>query len=143
MEATTHVGLYRDQGGGWELVGAALDSASHAVVAESRSLGRFALFADTLGPRIAPLKPAAHATPATYNRWALEARLTEDGSGVDARATWFEVDGARVPSEWDAEQGTLRWRPRRAPAPGTHRFSVVAHDRAGNVTLRGGTFVLD
>ncbi len=135
--------LYRDQGDGWEWVGAAFDSARNLIGGDTRRLGAFALFADTLGPRIAPLAPAAHAVPAPYNRWALEARLTEEGSGVDARASGFEVDGARVPSEWDAEEQTLRWRPHHAPSKGTHRFTVFAHDRAGNAALRSGTFVLD
>ncbi|TMQ50182.1 MAG: hypothetical protein E6K72_11670 [Candidatus Eisenbacteria bacterium] len=76
-------------------------------------------------------------------RWQLEAVLTDAGSGVDPRASAFEVDGARVPSEWDAEENTLRWRPRVPPAPGTHRFTVVAADRAGNVARSSGTFVLD
>jgi hypothetical protein len=53
------------------------------------------------------------------------------------------VDGARGPSEWDAEEKTLRWRPRRAPKPGAHRYTVVVADRAGNVTRSSGTFVLD
>lgn len=137
------VALYRDQGDGWEWVGTAFDSATNRIGGESRRLGAFALFADTLGPRIAPLAPAAHAASAPYNRWALEARLTEEGSGVDARASGFEADGVRVPSEWDAEERTLRWRPHHAPSKGRHRFTVVAHDRAGNVALRSGTFVLD
>ncbi len=141
-------GLYRDSGDGWEWIAQAPEGEAFSVAGRSRRLGRFALFADTLGPRIAPpgaprLAAPGAAKPAPYSRWALEARLTEDGSGVNASATYFQVDGARVPSEWDAEKSTLRWRPHRAPAPGAHRFTVVAHDRAGNVALRSGTFVLD
>jgi hypothetical protein len=77
-----------------------------------------------------------------YSRWALEARLNDDGSGVGARTTWFEVDGRRVPSEWDSEERILRWRPRRAPAKGAHRFTVIATDRAGNERRAGGRFVM-
>jgi hypothetical protein len=111
--------------------------------ADSRRLGTFALFADTLAPRIAPLAPARTTAPGAYNRWALEARLAEEGSGVDTRASGFEVDGARVPSEWDAEESTLRWRPRVAPVPGRHTFTVVASDRAGNTARSSGSFVID
>ena len=111
--------------------------------ADSRRLGTFALYADTLAPRVTTLAPARSATPSPYSRWALEARLAEEGSGVDARASGFEVDGARVPSEWDAEERTLRWRPRVPPAPGTHTFTVVAVDRAGNTARSSGSFVID
>jgi hypothetical protein len=77
--------------------------------------------------------PARPAKPGAYNRWAVTAALTEQGSGVDPRATWFEIDGKRVPSEWDSEVGVLRWRPAKPPAAGAHRVEVVAADRAGNM----------
>ena len=69
-------------------------------------------------------------------------RLVDDGSGVAALETWFIVDGVRRPAEWDAVRNELRWRPLRAPAKGTHRYEVVATDRAGNVARRAGTFVV-
>jgi hypothetical protein len=101
------------------------------------------LFVDTLAPRISTFAPARKPTPGPYSRWALEARVSEDGSGVDARATYFEVDGVRAASEWDAENRTLRWRPRVPPASGTHRFTVTATDRAGNIGRGSGSFVID
>jgi len=76
-------------------------------------------------------------------RWALEARITEEGSGVDARASAFVVDGRRVPSEWDAVENTLRWRPLRPPASGRHELEIVVTDRAGNLRRRHAGFVLD
>ena len=69
--------------------------------------------------------------------------MSEDGSGLDPRASYFEVDGVRMPSEWDAENRTLRWRPRVPPAAGTHRFTVTATDHAGNVGRSTGSFVID
>ena len=86
-------------------------------------------------PRRAPAGP--------YPRWALEAQLVEQGSGVDPRATSFVVDGRRVPSEWDAVVATLRWRPLRTPARGRHVVTVVATDRAGNVRKTRGAFVVE
>jgi hypothetical protein len=109
-------------------------------VGETRHLGRFALFEDTLAPRIAMRRVAPHALPGPYSRWALEARLTDEGSGVDAGASRFEVDGHPVPSEWDGEERMLRWRPPRAPGPGAYRFEVVAVDRAGNARRARGRF---
>ncbi|MBI5709800.1 MAG: M23 family metallopeptidase [Candidatus Eisenbacteria bacterium] len=137
------VGLYRDSGGGWEWIGARADSATRELSAETRRLGRFALLRDLEAPRIGLLPPPRTPPRWPYPHWALEAKLDERGSGVDAGATFFMVDGERVPSEWDAEVATLRWRPLHAPARGRHRCEVVAVDRAGNVGRRTGIFVLD
>ncbi len=137
------VALYRDSGDGWEWLGADYDSAARTLGAETRRLGRFALFRDTRAPRVAPLAPPRRAPAGDYPRWALEARVVDDGSGVAARASWFVVDGRRVPSEWDAVAGALRWRPLRAPAGGPHAYTIVVTDRAGNARRRHGSFVLD
>jgi murein DD-endopeptidase MepM/ murein hydrolase activator NlpD len=140
---SARVGLYRHDPDGWSCLTARPAPGAAVLEADSRRLGTFALFADTLAPRITPLATARAAASGSYSRWALEARLAEEGSGVDTRATAFEVDGARVPSEWDAEERTLRWRPRVPPAAGRHSFTVVAADRAGNTARSSGSFVID
>jgi hypothetical protein len=111
--------------------------------ADSRYLGEFALFADTLAPRVTIHTPPRVAPKTPYPRWQLEAAIVENGSGLDGRASYFTVDGARVPVEWDSEADVLRWRPHRTPAKGSHKLSVVATDRAGNQRIRSATFVLD
>jgi hypothetical protein len=137
------VALYRDSGGGWEYLGAGAAWSDGWLEAESRAPGRFALFRDVVAPRIR-LAPAPRAAPpGPYPRWALEALLEEEGSGVDARSSGFLVDGRRVPSEWDAVAQRLRWRPLHPPARGRHEVVVVAADRAGNVRRRHAGFVLD
>ncbi len=136
------VGLYADDGTGWSWLAAPVDSGLGRRIGGTRHLGRFALFEDTLAPRIAPRRPGRRPVSGPYSRWALEARLVDEGSGVDARSTRFEVDGRRVPSEWDAEEGILRWRPRRPPARGAHRFTVIATDRAGNERRASRRFFL-
>ncbi len=141
--ALDRTGLYRYDGNGWAYVGSSVDSAAREVSAPSRSLGRFAIFRDTIPPRIAwiaPPQPSPAAKRGPYSRWAVEAMVTERGSGVDARASWLEVDGARVPTEWDPEAKRLRWRPANPPAPGAHQVVVVAADRAGNVAREAGRF---
>ncbi len=140
-QANDRVGLYRESGGGWEFVRSRWDSTARRLVGDTRRLGRFALFRDTKPPRIDRLDPprAADATP--YSKWALEARLSDAGSGIEARACRFTVDGRRAPSEWDAEENVLRWRPLRGPAPGKHTYEIVAADRAGNVRRLAGSFV--
>jgi hypothetical protein len=137
------VSLYRATAEGWEWLGADHGVTSGWIGAETRRLGRFALFRDVEAPRIALLEPPRAVPAGPYPRWALEADLAEEGSGVDARASFFLVDGRRVPSEWDAVAGTLRWRPAHAPAGGRHDVEVVASDRAGNSRRRRGSFVLD
>ena len=135
--------LYRDTGDGWESLGADLEWREGWIGAETRALGRFALFRDAAAPRIRLLPPSRVAGVGPAVRWALEARITEEGSGVDARASYFVVDGRRVPSEWDAVANTLRWRPLRRPASGRHELEVVVADRARNVRRRHASFVLD
>jgi hypothetical protein len=142
VSAQPRVGLYADDGSGWSWLTATLDSATQRRMGETRHLGRFALFEDTLAPRITLRRPPRRGLAGPYSRWALEARLTEQGSGVDARACRLVVDGRRVPSEWDSEEGVLRWRPRRRPAAGVHRYTLVAIDRAGNQRRAAGRFTL-
>jgi hypothetical protein len=135
--------LYRDTGGGWESLGADLERREGWIGAETRALGRFAVFRDVAAPRIRLLPPSRATGVGVAVRWALEARITEEGSGVDARGSTFIVDGRRVPSEWDAVENTLRWRPLRRPASGRHELEIVAADRAGNVRRHHAGFVLD
>lgn len=142
-QSDPRLGLYRDSGDGWEFIRASLDSSARRLTGETRRLGRFALFRDLRAPRIEKTMPPKAAAREPYARWTLETRLDDQGSGVDARATAFEVDGRVVPSEWDAEERTLRWRPLWPPATGHHRFRVIATDRAGNVAHAKGTFVID
>jgi hypothetical protein len=133
-------GLYRRSEGTWQWLGAADDSTARALSATSRQLGAFALFRDTHAPRVSRVTVARDSSALAYSRWALEATLNEDGSGVSARESWLEVDGHRVPTEWDPEAGCLRWRPAAPPASGGHQARIVAADRAGNVTSYAAEF---
>jgi len=108
-----------------------------------RQYGWFAEFQDTLSPRITLRTPARTAVAGAYSRWAVEAGVVEKGSGVNARACYFIVAGKKVAAEWDPEADVLRWRPLKKPAAGTYKYDVIAEDRAGNASIRSGTFVLD
>lgn len=141
---TAHVGLYRRTSDDWEYVRWSRRADGRGWDAESSRLGDFALFADTLAPRITPLKPARTVpAKAAYPRWAVEATIAEGGSGLDGRMSYFTVDGKRVPTEWDPEANALRWRPLQRPKKGTHQLTILATDRAGNSRVRSTTFVLD
>ena len=135
--------VYRDTGTGWEYLASAPGRDAGWIEAESRTLGRFALLRDVTAPRLHIVAPPRRARPGSYPRWALEVRVEEEGSGVDARASRLLVDGRRVPAEWDAVVGTLRWRPTRRPASGSHDVVAVVVDRAGNTRRRHASFVLD
>jgi hypothetical protein len=142
--AAAHVGLYQNTGDGWEFEGARVDSVARTVSADSRQVGRFALFTDTRAPEIKLVHPPKHRHKGSaYSTWALEAKLTDLGSGVDARASRLVVDNQPRAAEWDAEQGKLRWRPLTPPAKGKHSYKVIATDRAGNQSVRAGSFVLN
>ncbi len=138
--ASAKVGLYRGSGGEWEWIGNERDAAG-AIGGATRRLGRFALFEDSHAPRLlrTTVRPDT-AGRAPYSRWALEWTLDERGSGVSARDSWAEVDGRRVPVEWDAEWGVLRWRPLEPPSRGRHAWRIAVADRAGNVRRGSGTF---
>ena len=136
-----HSGVYRYDGDEWTWVGD--DKKGNVYDLASSSLGWFAEFQDTLGPRVTLRAPRRTATTGPYSRWAVEAGIVEKGSGMNGRASYMVVDGKRVAAEWDPEADVLRWRPLQKPAAGTHKYDVIAEDRAGNATVRSGTFVLD
>jgi hypothetical protein len=145
-EAIAHGAIYRRAGEEWEFVSSTVEKrgAGDVFTGTSHHLGTFTVLCDTTAPRIALLRPSRHAGGvAPYSRWSLRARLTELGSGIETRATRFEVDGKPVPSEWDAEERVLRWRPRQPPARGVHRYVVVVCDRARNERRLASRFTVD
>ncbi len=142
--ARDHVGLYRrdDDRDRWAWADADFDSARRSFGIETDRLGQFALLRDVTPPAVTLLAAPARARGSSYSTWALTARVTDTASGVVGRASGFTVDGVRVPTEWDAEQRLLRWRPLAPPAPGRHAYRVEAVDRAGNRKVRSGVFVI-
>jgi len=91
---------------------------------------------------VAPLPAPSKIPGGPYSTWALTARVKDEMSGVAVDSSGYEIDGKRVPTEWDAEEHVLRWRPRVPPAAGTHRYRLNVLDHAGNRTVKSGTFVL-
>jgi hypothetical protein len=133
------VGVYRWRGNRWDWIRSVSDATAGTRSAESRRLGRFALFEDVQAPRVR-LRGARAGAPGPYSRWALEASVTERGSGIDAIGSKFTVDGVEVPTEWDPDHARLRWRPLTRPAKGAHRYTVRVVDRAGNTVEASGRF---
>ncbi len=139
------VGIYRRDRAGrpWEFVRARYDSVGRSFLQEVPQLGEFALLRDDAPPLVRLVAPPRRDAAGPYPRWTLRAVVSDAGSGVEGRESAFRVDGARVPSEYDSEDGELRWRPLVLPAPGRHQYEVSVVDRAGLRTVKRGSFVLD
>jgi hypothetical protein len=138
------VGVYRRDGAAsrWSWIESEWDSVARSFRAGPSRLGQFALLRDDAPPEVLAPVAARGAGGRPYSTWSLRARVVDRASGVAARRSTLVVDGARVPTEWDAEAGVLRWRPLARPAPGRHEVRVEAFDRAGNRTVRRGVFVI-
>ncbi len=139
------LGVYRrdQEGDTWDWADADWDSATNSFRVNTSRLGQFAMIRDTTPPVVRFVTPIARPkTGGEYSTWRLAAVARDAASGILGRASGFTVDDVKVPTEWDAEEKVLRWRPRTPPAPGTHRYRLEVRDRAGNRTVRGGTFVI-
>ena len=117
-DSPERVGLYHREARGWSLVRSTYDPASRTFRAELPGLGTFALLADDLPPRITPLRTPPRPAAGPYSRWALTAAVVETGSGLDAGSSYVEVDGRRVPTEWDADARRAALAASRAAARG-------------------------
>jgi len=139
-----HTGIARRDGEGdeWEWNDARWDSVGHTFTTTTTRLGQFALVRDAAPPEVTPLPAPAKAAGGPYSTWALTARAKDEMSGIAGDSSGFEVDDKRVPTEWDAEEHVLRWRPRVPPAAGTHRYRLTVLDHAGNRTVHSGSFVI-
>jgi hypothetical protein len=139
-----HTGIARRDGerDEWDWNDARWDSAGRTFSFSTSRLGQFALVRDATPPEATPLPAPAKVAKGPYSTWALTTRVKDEMSGVMSDSSGYEIDGKRVPTEFDAEVGVLRWRPRVPPAAGTHKFRVTVRDHAGNRTVRSGTFVI-
>lgn len=114
-------GIYRADGDGWTY----LDTARVGSRLEARTsrLGRFAVLADSKGPRAAEAdEPGV-------------VQLTDGGSGVDPRGVLFHGLAAEpVPGVLDPATGTAVPDPGARVRGGRRWVNVEARDRAGNTT---------
>jgi hypothetical protein len=139
-----HTGIARrdHEGDDWDWSEAKYDSATRMFSTMTLRLGQFALVRDTAPPEVLTPSSPAKVPGGPYSTWALTARVQDAMSGIAGDASGYEVDGHRVPTEWDAEEHVLRWRPRVAPAAGSHHYTLAVLDHAGNKTVRSGSFVI-
>jgi len=142
--STARTGIARRDGehDEWEWNDARWDSVLHVFRVSTSRLGQFALVRDDAPPEVTPNPAPAKVPHGPYSTWALTASVRDAMSGIHGSASGYEVDGTKVPTEYDAEERVLRWRPRVPPAAGAHPWRLVVVDHAGNRTVRSGTFVI-
>lgn len=100
-------------------------------------------FADSLdrrAPRISQLTPAQGTRVDERGRTFIQARLSDEGSGVDPRSVRLFVDGLDVTADAQVDRDEIGYRERLGR--GTHRAELVVRDRAGNETRSAWSFAV-
>lgn len=93
---------------------------------------------DDRAPLISDVTPA-NGDRVGERRWTrISARLTDEGSGIDAATVVLRVDGRDVSNRTRMDGDELRFRD--DLAPGRHVAELVVRDRAGNATRHSWTF---
>lgn len=97
--------------------------------------------ADRSAPRITQVTPSTGARVAEGGRSTfIQARLSDDGSGVDTRSVRLVVDGLDVTADARITDDAVGYRERLGR--GTHRAELVVRDRAGNESRSAWTFAV-
>ena len=93
---------------------------------------------DERAPQISNLTPADGGRVDERGRTFINARLSDEGSGVDAASVRLVVDGLDVTRNARVSEDEIAYRERLGH--GRHRAEVVVRDRAGNVSRTAWTF---
>ncbi len=131
-------GLFHRKGGGaWRWVGQ--ETTRDGVGATITALGDFVILEDCIAPRI--LSPVPEdGTQLTGSPPRLVVRVTDVGSGFEARAANISLDGEALLAVWDVDEGTLSVGLDTVLASGRHTWAVQVTDRLGNRTEEKYTF---
>ena len=133
--AAETLGIYRwDAGRGhWSYEGGELDSGRTRLSLAFRRYGRFALLQDASPPGILEIKPRP-GSRGVARRPEVQARIEEEGKGLNYDGVVFEIDGRSLESEFDPDRGLSKVLEPPRLSPGTHHLRVVATDLAGNAS---------
>lgn len=96
--------------------------------------------ADRSAPRIVQVTPGNGARVDERGRTFIQARLSDDRSGVDPRSVRLIVDGLDVTADARISDDEVAYRERLGR--GRHRAELVVRDRAGNETRSAWTFAV-
>jgi len=105
-----------------------------------RSTAQVALKADQRGPRISQLTPGDGTRVDERGRTFIQARLSDDASGVDPRSVRLIVDGLDVTASANISEDEVAYRERLGN--GRHRAELQVRDHAGNLTRSAWTFAV-
>ncbi|MES2937180.1 MAG: hypothetical protein V4864_05840 [Pseudomonadota bacterium] len=93
---------------------------------------------DARAPQITDVTPAQGERVGEWRRTQIFARLSDDGSGVDAGTVRLRVDGRDVTERARVSAEEVQYR--EALGDGRHTAEITVRDRAGNVARRSWTF---
>lgn len=136
-QGSERLGLYRRVGGRWSWIGN--ETTAAGIGGSTRALGQFALLEDWTPPEVSIESPPAGGRPAAP-RPELRARVSDDLAGLTWRSFEVRIDDLDQIVVFDPEVARLTGRSRRPLAPGLHRLTIRATDRAGNVRQVERTF---
>lgn len=72
----------------------------------------------------------------------LSAGVREDGAGIAREAIEIRLDGRRLPAKWNPGARRVTAVPDSSLAPGSHAWTILVRDRAGNTATREASFVV-
>jgi hypothetical protein len=134
------VALYRmDAHGRWSYVARRADPERPEISCATNRLARYALIRDDAPPAVHGLRPAPGSV-LTTTKPRLQAKVSDVGSQFEAEDVQVLLDGRRVIAEYDPEREIIFYGVKGSLGIGSHRFAVVATDRAGNTTKSESTF---
>jgi peptidase M23-like protein len=117
----------------WSYEGGNLEEGGTRLSLPFRRYGRFALLQDASPPVLLEVRPPG-GSRSTNRRPALVARVEDEGKGLNYDGVTFELDGAKLESEFDPDRGQAKVLDPPRLGPGTHHLRVVAVDLAGNAS---------
>jgi len=122
--------VYRVSGSGWSRLDTKRSGQWYEV--KTTSLGSFAVLEDTRPPVVSKVVPEEGYSAKTA-RPKIEARIADDGSGVDKIDV--RVDGEWLLMTYDPEHASIRWERDEDLSPGPHVITFSIGDAAGNVAV--------
>ena len=132
------LGVYRWDGlrNHWVFQGPPPDPGGSYLTTTIRRTGIYALLEDRTAPVITGHHPAGGARLRPEEIRVLMASVEEIGKGIDWDGVRFELDGIPQVGEYDPDRLIAECQPDNPLAPGDHRLTLQAIDRAGNRSTR-------
>ncbi|MGB2868542.1 MAG: M23 family metallopeptidase [Bacteroidota bacterium] len=128
LETGTRVGLFHDNGEGWELIDRTAVGQKEVLSGRvDRLLGEFAVLEDNTPPTISGIRisPMSKKLRVTFRLW-------DNLAGTAPDSIHIRVDGQLLIGEYDPYNRLVTFDDVRELPPGSHELSIEAQDRLGN-----------